>query len=168
MARKKAVQQAITEALEAIRKRDKDGLLKPEAVVRAARNKESPLHRLFEWDDKKAAHAWRLEQARELIRSVRVDVEVEEKTITTVAYLHDPELPAGVQGYVNIMSLKSDEERAHAACVDEFMRAAAAMRRAHEISFVLEMKDEIQAVVKQIDTMRTRIEASLRQQPKSN
>lgn len=43
-------------------------------VVEAARPKEAPLHRFFEWDNGKAARKFRIEQARWLVRSVRVVV----------------------------------------------------------------------------------------------
>lgn len=44
------------------------------AVVDAARPRGSSLHRFFEWDDGKAAQKFRIEQARWLVRSVRVVV----------------------------------------------------------------------------------------------
>lgn len=46
------------------------GRLTPDAVVAAATNRNSPLHRHFEWDDKVAAHGFRLDQARTIIRSI--------------------------------------------------------------------------------------------------
>ena len=39
-------------------------ILTPEVVVRAAEDNNSILHKLFEWDDNKAAYNWRLQQAR--------------------------------------------------------------------------------------------------------
>jgi hypothetical protein len=45
-----------------------DGLLTPEAVVETAKDKHSPLHSHFEWDDGHAASLYRLEQARRIIR----------------------------------------------------------------------------------------------------
>lgn len=53
--------------LEVIRKKS-GGFLKAEDVVSFARNPRTALHRRFEWDDSVAAHAYRLEQARLLIR----------------------------------------------------------------------------------------------------
>lgn len=47
-----------------------DGLLKVADVVEAAKPASSPLHSWFQWDDSAAAHAYRLEQARRLIRVV--------------------------------------------------------------------------------------------------
>lgn len=46
------------------------GLLKPEIVVAEARPRSSPLHSRFTWDNTKAAHEYRLWQARQLIRVV--------------------------------------------------------------------------------------------------
>jgi hypothetical protein len=51
---------------------DEAGRLTPVAVVDAARPADHPLHERFEWDDKVAGEAHRLDQARRLIRSVRV------------------------------------------------------------------------------------------------
>lgn len=52
---------------------DSDGHLEPSAVVSAAQDPDSALHPHFEWDDTKAAHAHRLDQARDLIRVIRID-----------------------------------------------------------------------------------------------
>lgn len=51
------------------------GVLKPEAVVEEARPKSSPLHKRFTWDNSKAAHEYRLWQARQLIRVVVETIE---------------------------------------------------------------------------------------------
>lgn len=61
------------EALKAIAKRD-GGLLRPQAVVDAARPESSPLHGAFCWDDTEAADKYRILQAQQLIRSFRVEV----------------------------------------------------------------------------------------------
>lgn len=68
---KRADPQVIGEALETIRL-ENGGELHPQAVVADARDAKSPLHRYFEWDDRKAAEAHRMDQARALIRSIRV------------------------------------------------------------------------------------------------
>lgn len=48
------------------------GALTPDLVVEEATPKSSPLHDRFEWNNSVAGHAYRLIQARELIRSVKV------------------------------------------------------------------------------------------------
>lgn len=51
-----------------------NGRLEPEFVVDAARDDKSPLHPHFEWDDATAAEAHRADQAREIIRSLTIDI----------------------------------------------------------------------------------------------
>lgn len=46
--------------------------LTPRDVVDVARDPQHPLHSRFEWDDSVAGPKWREQQARELIRSVRI------------------------------------------------------------------------------------------------
>ena len=41
--------------------------VKPAEIVEAAKDEESELHKCFEWDDTKAAHKYRLTQARTLV-----------------------------------------------------------------------------------------------------
>jgi hypothetical protein len=45
-----------------------EGILRPYDVVEYARNPTTTLHTKFTWDDEKAAHEYRLEEARRLIR----------------------------------------------------------------------------------------------------
>jgi hypothetical protein len=49
---------------------ERDGKVTPDAVVEAARPKTSPLHSHFQWNNDKAAHEYRLWQARQLIAVV--------------------------------------------------------------------------------------------------
>jgi hypothetical protein len=56
-----------------------DSQLTPEAVLSAAKNKTSPLHGCFEWNDKIAGNEHRLDQARHLIRGVKIIRVIDEK-----------------------------------------------------------------------------------------
>lgn len=49
-----------------------DGNLDVRVVPDAARDKRNYLNRFFEWDDEKAAKEYRVDQARELVRSIQV------------------------------------------------------------------------------------------------
>ena len=63
--------QAAGEELERIRTFN-NGRLENADVVEAARDKASPIHGAFEWNDKRAAAAYRLDQAGDLIRAIDV------------------------------------------------------------------------------------------------
>lgn len=67
------------EALEAIAAAAKGRLLVDD-VLEAARDESSPLHKHFEWDDTKAAEAFRREQARNLIQRCHITVLMPEPT----------------------------------------------------------------------------------------
>ncbi len=66
--------QAFGEALESLAK-EKGGKFVPKDVVELARRKASPLHDYFDWEDKTAAAKWRVEQARHLVRVLKVKVD---------------------------------------------------------------------------------------------
>lgn len=68
----KIAAQVVGQRLASIRKKNKS--LTAMAVVNDARPKDSPLHCCFEWNSLRAADAYRLDQARHLIRSVTVVV----------------------------------------------------------------------------------------------
>lgn len=66
--------QAAGEELERIRTRN-NGRLDPASVVEESRDPAAPLHPAFEWDDRKAATAYRVEQASHIIRHIDVVID---------------------------------------------------------------------------------------------
>lgn len=81
----------------------------PEQLVESARSERSKLHRLFEWDDTKAAEAYRKHQAQVIICALRVTViEEEREPIITRAFVTTEERSTG---YVHIRDAMSDEEK---------------------------------------------------------
>ena len=68
--------------------REKQGYLTPRVVVDDARPPTSQLHDRFEWDDSVAGEKYRLDQARDLIRSVKITyVEPNGKVARTRAFI---------------------------------------------------------------------------------
>lgn len=57
--------------LESVRIKNDKKLLVPSEVVEFARDENTELHKHFEWDDAKAAHQYRIWQARQIIASVQ-------------------------------------------------------------------------------------------------
>src|SRR6185312_2039420 len=130
-----------------------NGRLIPSDVVSAARDPESPLHSHFTWDDAEAAEQYRLDQARTLIRSVRVEITVRDVPLSVVGYVRDPEADANQAGYRNIMRLRSEEDAARAAVIDEMKRVSNAVRRAKTVAAVLGLAEDID----HIDTLASDI-----------
>lgn len=78
----------------------RQGVLTAEAVVEAARNRRSVLHRYIEWDDEAAAYEFRLVQARTLIRSIAIEVKNERGQTVPVRGLFDVTLEDRTRGYM--------------------------------------------------------------------
>ena len=74
-----------------------DGTLLPEVVVEAARNPNSLLHGYFTWDDGEAAEQFRLQEARALIRRVKVQVIRSDNAVVYVPSFTRPVTGAGYQ-----------------------------------------------------------------------
>jgi hypothetical protein len=124
--------QQINEELEQIR-RANGGLLRPEDVVKFARNTRTALHQEFEWDDAKASAEYRLEQARKVIR---VAVELlpsphadQEPIRAYVSVVSDRVQPGG--GYRAIGEVMTDDDL-RAELVNEALGEVKRWRRKYE------------------------------------
>lgn len=85
------------------------GKLQPSDVVSAARKESSPLHKWFTWDDDEAAEAWRLHEARNLIRVYAVrELEKEEPDLQRVHVSLRSDRKDG--GYRVLADVLDDEE----------------------------------------------------------
>lgn len=131
----------IVERLKALE--DSHGRLTPDVVIQDARSKDSPLHGEFEWDTKKAAQKHWQDQARALIRAVKVVVSTDTTVVKSVAYVRDPNRPKDEQGYISVANLRRDPEGAHAALVEEFSRASSALKRARGLAVALQLEDQV-------------------------
>jgi hypothetical protein len=147
----------VKEELERI-SRLKGGRITPDTVIVEAKKKSSPLHEFFTWDDSEAAKKQRLYEARELIRSVRVTTVVEERVFRSIAYVRDPGCNSDQQGYIATSVLRTNSDMARDVLIEEFGRAAAAMRRALDVADALSMKEEVQQFVDGIVSMKSRVE----------
>jgi len=145
--------EVIAQALQALSDQN-GGRLSAEIVVEAASFPDSPIHGLFTWNDEIAGQRWRLEQARELIRSVRVTVTTEEKSVTSVFYVRDPAAESSEQGYVSLPTLRRDPEGARAAIVAEFSRAASALSRARSVADALGMAEQVDDLIARVTSVK--------------
>jgi hypothetical protein len=107
----------------------KHGNITPEMVVTDARDPRSPLHARFDWDDSTAAEAYRIIQARVLIKTIRYETRiVHTPPMRIPSYVRDPKLAGRVQGYIAVP--RTEKEAARDFLVDELDRAMGLLRRA--------------------------------------
>lgn len=135
----------ILKQLQAIQ--DSEGRITPKAIVNAARPNDSSLHGLFIWDDRLAGEQYRIDQARTLLRVVRIDIQINSKIIRATAYARDPALSSNEQGYRSITALRADSSAAAEAVLAEFRRAESILRRARDFAYVLGFSGEIEQLL---------------------
>jgi hypothetical protein len=131
--------EAVRDELEALAAQHDDRLT-PELVVETARRHPgSALHQCFTWDVEHAAYERWIDQARELIRRVRVEIQTEERTYTVSAYLRDPGVEPSKQGYVSIRVLQREPEQARLTILHEFAMAESYLQRARDLAAALQV-----------------------------
>lgn len=136
----------IAQELESVRKR-RGGVLRPADVVDFAKDASTALHKCFEWDDEKAGHEYRLEQARRLIRCV---VEVVKESIPPIrAYVSLYSDRPGGDSYRRL-----DDVMRRATLRDELL--ATALREAQSWRERYERFSELAPIVNAIDKVANR------------
>lgn len=137
------------------------GRLTPDLVVATARAKKgSYLHAQFQWDVKKAAEQYWLDQARALIRRVRVEVTIHEEVVVVPQFVRDPLKDPSDQGYASITIVKQDQSQAEIAILHEFAMAQAYLERAQALAKVLKMEEAVEEVVTQVKALTKRVQPS--------
>lgn len=144
--------------------RDKRGRITPNAVIKTARNKNSVLNGLFEWDINKAAAQHWVERARDLItRYVTVQVISRGRPYDVVLYAHDPR-EKNKQGYIPLTGPDMNRKLALQVLDAEFGRCVSAIERARGIATVLEDRcpgivERLEELLQQIISMQTALAA---------
>lgn len=141
--------QKVGERLAALEAR---GRLTPETVVSDAQAKDSPLHPLFEWDDAKAAHRYRIGQAGHIIRCLTVEVEQPDEAAKVIRAFVPVTQGAEDPSYVDTVRAMGDVDlrrqvlaRAHA----ELDSVARKWRELQELASVVEAIDRVGELLKE-------------------
>ena len=129
---------------------DRAGDITPAEVLAAAVPESSPIHDQFDWDDSTAAHSHRLDQARTLIRRIRVTVIVDQPVVRQIRvseYIRDPDLPNYEQGYVRTAILRTRGESARRAFDAELGRLEEHVERFRKLAARLGLASEGEAAL---------------------
>lgn len=144
-----------TNVIQRLKELETDGELTPDAVLADAESVDSPLHGYFDWDDTSAAHKYRIDQARTLIRSVRVVMNETKRQVSSIAYVRNPDLSPKERGYISTLKLRSDKDVSRQALIRELERAEAALNRAYNIADALGLSKEVERLLAGVRGVRS-------------
>lgn len=140
---------------------EQSGMITPDRVVRAARRTSSAMHHRFQWDDSRAARAYRIEQARELIRSIHFTVLFEDRPVVAPVYVRSPQAEADSQGYSSVQrQLQGNPELSRIALNNELARVLADLSRAETLALVLGLQEEVRTIRRRVESFRQEINPS--------
>jgi len=135
-----------------------EGYIEPQALINAGRDPGSPIHNQFTWDVDKAAQERWTEQARDLIRIVRMEITVERQIVVAPIYAVDPDRPSKSQRYIRLERAAMEEERALRILQDEIDRIASAIRRAQAVAAVLGLSARLDELLDHVMILKTAAE----------
>lgn len=135
-------------------------VLTPEMVVEDAKQEESPLHSMFEWNDKSAAHKHRLHTARQLIKSVTIKITVHNVQVAAPYYVRDPEAQDNEQGYRSVADIKNEPPTAKTVLLSEISRVKQTLDRASKIANALGLDDEFEELKASVLSVETKVKAA--------
>ncbi len=141
MAKKKLTNEEKRLILDEIAKNN-GGRIDPKTVVDVARDPAHPFHDEFTWDDEQAANEFRLIQATNLLRSVKMQVTYEEHTYRVPLYVADTSEEGS--GYVHTSRLRTEQSRALDTLDDEIKRLIGNAERTHSIALVAQMPRHVE------------------------
>lgn len=82
-----------------------------ELIIESSKNKQSALYHYFEWDNEKAADAWRKLQAANLIRSIQIKVINDGESRRVDVYETTNRLPSIGNGQTRRVNLPAPDDR---------------------------------------------------------
>ena len=134
-----------------------NGAIKPADVVEAATPATSPLHPLFTWDDSSAAQLYREDEARNIIRSVRIirtDLPHQEQPIVRAivnVQAHDHESKFEGNGYISIDRATNDEAYRQQLLTNARAEIVSWQRRYDDLLQFAGASPHVSEVIKSID-----------------
>lgn len=129
---------------EALRELERGGRLNKHDVVKAARNKNSPLHRHFTWSDKRCGELHRADEALRLIESYHIETVIVDEVVEVPNYVVDPDKRVGEAGHIALSKLQEDKRLGLLALKSEAERVHSALTRARGIAIALGLRTELE------------------------
>lgn len=130
------------------------GLLSPEKVLHEAEKTNNPLHNFFTWDDSVAAHQYRLEQARQMIRVCVTVIDGHPEPVRMFVSLKNDRHPDG--GYRSTIEILDSQELREQLLQDALYDLKQLQRKYKNLSELVKVFEEVN---KFADSVQQKIKA---------
>ena len=134
----------------------RDGGITPKAVVEESRPEDAPLHPCFEWDNEVAAELYREDQARNIIRTVRVvRVDSAGESTPKVAYVSTSMIngdDSTSRFYINTARAMSNEMLREQVLADCLTQLRGLVNRFRDLSEMAGLFDRIQLFIEELES----------------
>ena len=125
-------------------------------LIDDAKAKESPLHDYFEWNNKRAAERWRIEQARYLLRGITVVITTPEGEERTTRAFHSVTLDGSYEinvpkTYVTVQRAMSEDELRTQVIEEALKKIKSWQRRYKEYKEFAKIVQAIDETLKEIE-----------------
>ena len=126
--------------------RQNGGVCPPSLLVDESRPPESPTHKLFTWDDVSAAESWRRQEARQVVKSLRVITEETRSKPSAFVHVtvHTEDGPR--EGYKPFYEVVANEEHRAQALAEALQYLNGFRRRYRHLNELQPVFDAIDAV----------------------
>lgn len=123
----------------------RDGVLTCEAVLEAARPKNSPLHDYFTWEDSRAAERYRLIEAGRLIATVKIEYrhKKDPQIIYTPAFIPTGTSSEGKRQYYPVEEVAKNDFLREKALADARREMESTRARYSHLVDLLELSTEV-------------------------
>lgn len=138
---------------------EKQGEITATELVRHATRETSALHGQFEWDDTEAAHQYRLNQARNILRRVRLIIEETEQKLVHVPAINHPKSEGSYKPIEAVVRIESDFEAAMRAALANLKSAERAVAELRAAASESKDSDRLTALGVALQAMSTAREA---------
>lgn len=128
--------------------RRQDGLLDPNDVAEAASDPKSALHHRFEWDDTRCGRLYRVEQARQLIRELKIEIRIGPSIIKAPAFV--PTSEKAPNSYRRLDEIDTSTVEADHVVYEELTRLAGHLDRLLRISLALDRQPKVHEFLRSV------------------
>ena len=135
-----------------VRSFERDGRLNPVEVLAAAKQPDSPIHELYDWNLARAAEQQWMAVTREIVRAVRIEVRTTQYVLQAPFYVRDVTV-APRSGYVSLPRLRVEPNAAEDVLRREVERVRSQLQRARAIAAALGREGEIDDLLLRVGSL---------------